>query len=113
MKLSIVVISYFGGKLVKVSPRENIYFTIALGEGTMLDEFYRSAFEFGLNFNRQQKLKIYRAELYTADPNGPDEYFVEASGLQRIDLSSTGEQIIQNSYAKAPLVVLKLFIVVA
>ena len=109
MKLGIVVLCYFGGELVSAVPREDFNFTTPLGEGTMLNETYRGAFESALNFDRRQKLKIDRAKLFKADP---DEAFVEASG-KRIDLSSTGEQIIQSSHAAAPLLVLELFIVVA
>ena len=64
-------------------------------------------------FNRQ--LKTDRAELYTTDPNGPDELYTDelyaqARDLRRLDLNSTGAQIVQRSGIAAPLVVLKLFL---
>ena len=101
VKLALLVLSYFNGNPDRVSSRENLNFTTALG--TKLTETYRGWF-------RQQQLRIDRAELYAADPNGPDEYYAQAGNLKRLDLNSTGAQIIQKSGIAAPLVVLKLFI---
>ena len=85
----------------------NFNFTTALGVGEMLSERYINL------FNRQ--LKTDRAELYTTDPNGPDELYTDelyaqARDLRRLDLNSTGAQIVQRSGIAAPLVVLKLFL---
>ena len=108
VNLSTIFLLYADGNLVKAFERTNFNFTTALGVGTKLSGFFSFRHE-------QQELGSDRAELYTADPNGPDELYTdecysEARNLKRLDLNSTGAQIVQRSGIAKPLVVLKLFL---
>ena len=115
VRISTILVLYFDDKLYRAYERKNFLFTTALGQGEKLSVRYR----FSLKLKNGQQLKIdraqlYRAELYTADPNGPDELYTDESyaqdrNLRRLDLNSTGAQIIERSGIAAPLVILKFF----
>ena len=106
VKISTIFLLYSGDKLVRAFERTNFNFTTALGVGTDLSATYRVLF---------RRLRVDRAQLYTADPSGPDELYTDESyaqarNLRRLDLKSTGAQIVERSRIAAPLVVLKLFL---
>ena len=108
VQLSTIFLLYSGGNLVRAFERKNFNFTTALGQGEKLSGFFCFRHE-------QQQLGSDRAKLYTADPNGPDELYTDESyaqarNLKRLDLNSTGAQIVERSGIAAPLVVLKLFL---